>query len=65
MLRCSRSRLVFAAMILASGTLFQTSCSTLATEATSGLASSIANQFIRNFIYDVLGASSGIGSLST
>jgi hypothetical protein len=55
---------MIAAMILASGTLLQTSCSTLAVEATSGLASSITNQYIRNVIYRALGLSS-VSSLST
>jgi len=53
-------------MILASGTLCQTtSCTALAVDATAGLASSISAQFIRNEIYKALGLGSGISSLGT
>jgi len=45
-------------MVLAGGTLFQTSCATTAAEVFSGLSISIINQIIRNYTYDALGISS-------
>lgn len=50
--------------ILAGGTLLQTSCTSIIADGATGLATSIADQYIRNLIYQLLNLSS-ISSLST
>jgi hypothetical protein len=46
-------------MVLCGGTLLQTSCTGLGAEVTAGLTTSIANQFIRNIIYQSLNVGGG------
>ena len=51
---------VWFVLLAAGGTIFQTSCATIAAEAIGGLGTSIANEYIRNLISDWLGISGGL-----
>ncbi len=65
MSKCSSRRWLWGVLlVLSSGTLVQTSCSTLLQESIIGLTTAVANQFIQNAIFKALNVSSGF-SLGT
>ena len=58
----SRSWQTWAAMtaILATGTLFQTTCNALAAETMTGLTTSILGQFFSSWVSQLLGVGNGL-----
>jgi len=46
-------------LLVVGGTILQTSCSMVAAETVGGLGSAITNEFVRSYISDWLGISTG------
>jgi len=58
-MRCARKSVWFV-LLAFGGTILQTSCTTIAAETVGGLGSSVANEYIRSYISDLLGLSTGL-----
>lgn len=52
-------------VFIVGGTLFQTSCSTVATNITVNALTSVTSTYITNAVYEWLGLSGGLYSLSS
>ncbi len=60
LLRCYRWR-PLAALLTGGFVLQASSCSTFASDAVTGLMTSVVDEFIRNIVGEILGVSTGFG----